>query len=94
MKNVKEEDRNAEFTCVLTAILENGETIVAKGVTEGKIALNLGTMGGLTFSPVFIPEGFNKVMNDLTEEEIGTTHRQKAWKLLIEKIRESEKKGK
>ena len=33
-----------------------------------------------------IPDGYNKVMNDLTEEEIGHTHRQKAWKELLEKI--------
>ena len=84
MKNVK--DRRASFTCVLTAILPNGEKIVCKGVTKGRIAEKCGTMGKLTFGPVLIPDGFDKVMNDLTEEEIGTTHRQKAWKELLEKI--------
>ena len=44
-------------------------------------------MGKLTFGPVLIPNGFNKVMNDLTEEEIGTTHRQHAWKDLLERIK-------
>lgn len=43
-------------------------------------------MGKLTFGPVLIPDGFNKVMNDLTEEEIGTTHRQRAWKELLSEI--------
>lgn len=84
MKDVK--DRTASFTCVLTAILPNGEKIVCKGVTKGRIAEKCGTMGKLTFGPVLIPDGFDRVMNDLTEEEIGTTHRQKAWKELLEKI--------
>lgn len=86
MKDVKDEDRTAKFVCVLTAILEDGRTIVSVGKTKGKIATKCGTMGKLTFGPVFIPEGMNKVMNDLTEEEIGHTHRQKAWKELLEKI--------
>ena len=43
-------------------------------------------MGKLTFGPILIPDGYNKVMNDLTEEEIGHTHRQKAWKELLEII--------
>ena len=84
MKNV--EDRTASFTCVLTAILPNGKKIVCKGVTKGRIAEKCGTMGKLTFGPVLIPHGFDRVMNDLTEEEIGTTHRQKAWKELLERI--------
>lgn len=86
MKDVEEENRGASFKCVLTAILENGMIIVCEGVTKGKIAEKPGTMGRLTFGPVLIPEGFDRVMNDLTEEEIGHTHRQKAWKELLERI--------
>ncbi len=86
MKNVKCEDRTARFACVLTAILENEEKIICKGITEGKIAMEKGTMGKLTFGPVLIPKGFDRVMNDLTEEELGHTHRQKAWKELLERL--------
>lgn len=86
MREVEEGNRTASFVCVLTAILENGEKIVCKGETKGKIANKIGTMGKLTFGPILIPEGYNKVMNDLTDEELGHTHRQKAWKELIEKI--------
>lgn len=80
------EDRSAKFVCVLTAILENEEKIICEGITKGKIAKEKGTMGKLTFGPVLIPDGFDRVMNDLTEEEIGHTHRQKAWKELLGKI--------
>lgn len=86
MKDVEEEKRTAKFICVLTAILENEEKIVITGETKGKIAKKCGTMGKLTFGPVLIPEGFVKVINDLNEEEIGHTHRQKAWKELLENL--------
>lgn len=86
MKNVPKEKRKAEFVCVLTALLPKGEAIVAKGITKGSIAEEIGTMGGLTFCPVFIPEGTNKVMNDMTDEEKEQTHREKAFKELIKKL--------
>lgn len=86
MKHVPEERRTAHFVCVLTAMLPNGETIVAKGTTDGKIAMEIGTMGGLTYCPVFIPNGTNKVMNDLSDEEKEQTHREKAFKELIKKL--------
>lgn len=92
MKNVEEKDRRAKFVCVLTAILEDNSQIICKGITKGKIAKEKGTMGKLTFGPVLIPDGFDKVMNDLTEEEMGTTHRQKAWKELLEKLIKDEPK--
>jgi len=86
MKDIKEEDRTAIFVCVLTAILPNGEIMTLRGETKGKIALKPGTMGKLTYGPVFIPQGFNKVMNELSDEELGTTHREKAFLELFSKI--------
>ena len=88
MKNVEEKDRTARFECVLTAILEDGEKIICKGTSKGRIATKCGTMGKLTYGPVLIPEGFDRVMNDLTEEEMGYTHRQKAWTELLKKLKE------
>ena len=86
MKDVEEGKRTAKFACVLTTILENGEKIICKGETKGKIALKCGTMGKLTFGPVLIPDGYDRVLNDMTEEEIGHTHRQLAWKELLTKL--------
>lgn len=86
MKNIPKEKRTAQFVCVLTALIPNGEVIVAKGITKGSIAEKIGTMGGLTFCPVFIPEGSDRVMNDMTDEEKEQTHREKAFKELIEKL--------
>lgn len=78
LDNLKEytnlEDRSCKFVCVLTAILPNGEKIVARGECNGTIALEHGTLGGLTYGPVFIPEGFDKPMGDMEEEEYASVH--------------------
>ena len=78
LNNLKEytklEDRTCKFVCVLTAILPTGEKIVARGECKGTIALEHGTLGGLTYGPVFIPEGFDKPMGDMEEEEYASVH--------------------
>ena len=87
LKDVPKEKRTARFICFLTALLPNGKIITAQGVTEGSIAEKIGTLGGLTYGPVLIPKGYNRVMNDLTDEERETTHREKAIKELIQKLK-------
>lgn len=78
LNNMKEyktqEERAASFVCVLTAILPNAEKVVARGECRGSIALECGTLGGLTYGPVFVPNGFNKSMNDMNEEEYADVH--------------------
>jgi len=78
MKDIPLEKRTAKFVCVLTCILKNGEIITVRGETKGRIAEKTGTMGGLTFGPVFIADEFGRIMNDLTKEELKHTHREKA----------------
>lgn len=78
LNNMKEfetkEERAADFVCVLTAILPNGEKLVARGECKGSIAKEPGTLGGLTYGPVFVPIGFEKPMNDMDEKEYAAVH--------------------
>ena len=87
MKDVADEKRTAKFVCVLTTILKNGEIIVARGETKGKIAQTPGPMGKLTYGPVFIPDEFGKVMNELGPDELKHTHREKALEELLNKLK-------
>ena len=84
------EDRTCKFVCVLTAILPNGEKIVARGECKGTIALEHGALGGLTYGPVFIPDGFDKPMGDMEEEEYASVHnhRDLAMNELMRKFKE------
>lgn len=87
MKNVPEEKRTAQFICVLTAIMPDGNIITATGETKGRIATKYGKLEKLTYGPVFITEEYGKLMNDLTQEELKHTHREKAFLKLLEKLK-------
>ena len=86
IKDVSESKRTAQFVCVLTAISTNGEIVTARGETKGSIAQKPGLMGKLTYGPIFVPEKFGKVMNELTQEELGETHREKALAEIVKKL--------
>lgn len=90
MKDIKFEDRTAEFVCVLTASLPNGEYIVARGEINGKVAIDLGPLKGLTYEPAFIPEGFDKPMSQMGEEEFlrVKNHRSMATTEILMKLKE------
>lgn len=94
LNNMKEftnpEDRTCKFVCVLTAILPNGEKIVARGECKGRIATEHGKLGGLTYGPVFIPFGFDKPMGDMEEAEYAAVHnhRDLAMNELMRKFKE------
>ena len=83
MKKTGSQNRNAKFICVLTAVLPNGEIKQVRGECLGKIAEKPGQMGKLTYGPVFIPEGSDRVMNEMKPEKIGNTHREKAFLELL-----------
>lgn len=86
MKNVPEDERTAQFVCVLTAIMPDGKIITAKGETLGRIAKEYGKLEKLTYGPVFVTEEYGKLMNDLNQEELKHTHREKAFLNLLKKL--------
>ena len=59
--------------------------IQVEGYKEGKIATKIGKLGGFTFGPLFIPNGYQKPYNELTNFE---THRHDAVNKLIKKLEE------
>ena len=80
--------RIAKFVCVLTSFLRNGTKIVSRGECNGKIAKEIKKLGGLTYSPVFIPDGYNVPMSELSAEEYENAHnhRDKAFSQLLQQI--------
>lgn len=83
-----DQERTAKFVCVLTSFLKNGRKIVSRGECTGKIAKEAKKLGGLTYSPVFIPNGYNVPMSELSAEEYekAHNHRDKAFKELLAQI--------
>ena len=71
-------ERKAKFVCVLTSFLKDGSEIVSKGECLGTIAQDIKKLGGLTFSPVFIPNGYDVPMSELSAEEYENAHNHRA----------------
>jgi len=86
MQEVPEEKRTAQFVCVLTAILPEGNIITTRGEIKGKIGTTYEIDNKLTFGPVFIPEGSNKPMAKMEGKELGKLHREIALEKLMEKL--------
>ena len=80
--------RTAKFVCVLTNFLKDGTKIVSRGECNGKIAKEIKKLGGLTYSPVFIPDGYDVPMSELSAEEYESAHnhRDKAFSQLLQQI--------
>lgn len=64
------ENRKAKFVCVMTLLDENGNTLhVSRGECHGEIAKSQSGKNGFGYDPVFIVDGKNCTMADLSEEE-------------------------
>ena len=77
-------NRNAKFVCVITAILPDEKLIQTIGEVNGTILEKPGTMGKLTYDPVFAPNGFDKPMSEIDDKDLDKTHREIALLKLIE----------
>lgn len=72
----------ARFRCVLALIdpfVRDGEPYLVEGVCEGKITTTPRGSGGFGYDPLFLVDGTDKTMAELTEEEKNRiSHRAKA----------------
>lgn len=95
MKDAKtKEDRTSTFVCVLTGILRDGEKIVKRGETHGTISFEISKLGGLTYNPIFIPNGFSKTVIEMGDEEFQKVHnhRMAALEALLKEVKNRETK--
>lgn len=88
IEKIGDTQRTAKFVCVLTSFLKDGTKIVSRGECNGKIAKEIKKLGGLTYSPVFIPDGYDVPMSELSAEEYENAHnhRDKAFRQLLKQI--------
>ena len=88
MEKTGDTRRTAKFVCVLTSFLKDGTKIVSRGECNGRIAKQIKRLCGLTYSPVFIPDGYDVPMSELSAEEYENAHnhRDKAFSELLKQI--------
>lgn len=73
-------NRKAKFVCVMTLLDTDGEVLhVSKGECQGEIAKSQSGKNGFGYDPVFIVEGTNLTMADMSEDvKNKISHRAKA----------------
>ncbi|HHT65033.1 MAG: RdgB/HAM1 family non-canonical purine NTP pyrophosphatase [Caldicoprobacterales bacterium] len=85
LKDVPNERRRARFRCVMTMYWPDGFYIQTEGTCHGRIGFVPKGSHGFGYDPLFILEGFEKTMAQLTiEEKNKISHRALALKALLE----------
>jgi XTP/dITP diphosphohydrolase len=88
MRSIPPERRGARFRTVCVAVFQDGETLAAEGVVNGRITeLPRGTHG-FGYDPVFeIPELGRTFAELAAEEKNAVSHRARAARALAERLR-------
>ena len=69
LDNIYEADRTARFRCVLALSTPNGEVSLYSGECRGRILESPRGKNGFGYDPVFLLEGIEKTMAELTQDE-------------------------
>ena len=79
LKNLEgEQNRNAQFRTVITLITNNLQRQF-EGVVKGEITTEKRGTEGFGYNPIFIPEGYNRTMAEMSmEEKNKISHRARA----------------
>lgn len=89
LSQIADPDRSARFICVLAIAIPGEKTIFRKGYCEGKIAFSEVGGNGFGYDPIFIPDGYEKTMAELSPKvKSNISHRKNAIIQLDEWIRQ------
>ncbi len=82
-------NRKAHFTCCMTLIAPDGSIAFAcEGICKGSIIEEAKGTNGFGYDPIFMPEGYNKTIAELPEDEKNRiSHRSKALVKVIDYIK-------
>lgn len=88
LKDVPEEERGARFVCAIAAVFPDGETVVTRGVIEGRIGYELRGDNGFGYDPIFYLPEYDRTAAELTDEEKNrVSHRSRALELMKEELK-------
>ena len=88
LKDVPEDDRTCRYRCVAVLALPDGRELVADGTCEGRVVLRGRGDLGFGYDPHVVPEGQTRTMGEIpVDERLRISHRGRAFRSLLEKIR-------
>jgi XTP/dITP diphosphohydrolase len=87
LKDVKDENRGAEFKCVIAVLMTDGKKIEVEGKCRGKIGYKMTGENGFGYDPIFMvgDKSFAEISDD---EKDKISHRGNALRLMKEKLKE------
>ena len=89
-EHVPDGQRQAQFVCVITLVMPEGQTIQARGEIHGELLREARGENGFGYDPIFFYPPFGKTTAELSpEEKNSVSHRGNALKLFYEKMKEA-----
>jgi pyridoxamine 5'-phosphate oxidase len=88
LKDVPEDERTCRYRCVAVLALPHGGELSAEGTCEGRVVLEGRGDLGFGYDPHVVPEGEVRTMGEIpVEEKLRFSHRGRAFRSLMEKMR-------
>ena len=89
-ENVPDGSRQAQFVCVITMVMPDGQIIQARGEARGELLRQPTGKNGFGYDPIFYYPPLNKGFAELSPEEKNqVSHRAEALKLFYKKLTEA-----
>ena len=89
-ENVPDGQRQAQFVCVITLVMPDGQTIQARGEVRGELLRAPAGEGGFGYDPIFYYPPYGKTLAEVTPEEKNqVSHRAKALQAFYQKLKEA-----
>lgn len=83
------ENRDAKFVTVICLIIK-GEKVIFKGELTGKIAHQLSGANGFGYDPLFIPDGYEITLAEMSLEQKNLiSHRAKAFNAMLDYLKQN-----
>jgi non-canonical purine NTP pyrophosphatase (RdgB/HAM1 family) len=87
LEGVPAAERTARFSCIIALVIPGGEERLTHGECKGRILEERRGAGGFGYDPVFLPDGFDRSMAELTlEEKNAISHRGKALRTMRQEL--------
>jgi XTP/dITP diphosphohydrolase len=87
LKGIPAGGRTARYRCVAALAFPGGRVVHTEGVCEGTLEPRRRGTGGFGYDPIFVPEGWDETMAELTaEEKDRISHRGRAFRALAEEL--------
>lgn len=88
LKDVPEKERSARFVCAIAAVFPDGETVITRGVIEGRIGYELRGDNGFGYDPIFYLPEYGRTAAELTDDEKNRiSHRSRALEHMKEELK-------